>query len=54
MIIENHSSNKNVILKHDPRRTLVTLNRKCYIEKCFKILETEQFSQLETYHQKPS
>ena len=48
-IIENLSHNKNVlILKRDESRCAVILNRKSYIEKCFKILETKQFKKLKT------
>ena len=45
--IENLSNNKNIIiLKQDKSRGAVILNRKSYIEKCFKILETDQFKKL--------
>ena len=47
-IIENLSNNKNIIiLKQDKGRGVVVLNRKSYIEKCCKILETGQFRKLE-------
>ena len=47
-IIENLSNNKNIIiLKQDKGRSVVILNRKSYIEKCCKILETGQFRKLE-------
>ena len=45
--IENLSNNKNIIiLKQDKSCGAVILNRKSYIEKCFKILETDQFKKL--------
>ena len=48
-ITENLSNNKSIIiLKQDKGRGVVILNRKSYIEKCCRILETGQFRKLET------
>ena len=47
-IIENLCNNKNIIiLKQDKGCSLVALNRKSYVKKCCKILETGQFRKLE-------
>ena len=46
-VMNNLSNNKNIILiKRDKGRGIIIFDRKHYIEKCFSIVDSEQFKKL--------